>query len=133
MNPENLEPVLVGGFSYTVRFNSESDKELYTEGLYAQHDLTRMELQLRTDLTEQMQGECLLHEMVHAIVHTYMAGQRLDEGQVEAMAQGLFQVMRDNPEVMTFIQTTGQDDDDDKVADCPVYCPCNAQQCCVSE
>ena len=56
MNPENIEPVVVGGFRYDIRFNSESDKELYTEALYAQHDLTRMELQIRTDLTEQMQG-----------------------------------------------------------------------------
>ena len=129
MNPENIEPVVVGGFRYDIRFNSESDKELYTEALYAQHDLTRMELQIRTDLTEQMQGESLLHETVHAIVHTYMSGNRLDEGQVESMAQGLFQVIRDNPQLVEFVQTTGQDSHD---SDCPHF-PCNAEECCTSE
>ena len=129
MNPENIEPVVVGGFTYDIRFNAETDKELYTEGLYAQHDLTCMELQIRTDLTEQMQGESLMHETVHAIVHTYMAGNRLDEGQVESMAQGLFQVMRDNPQLVEFVQTTGKDDDD---TGCP-HLSCNADACCASE
>ena len=129
MNPENIEPVVVGGFRYDIRFNSESDKELYTEALYAQHDLTRMELQIRTDLTEQMQGESLLHETVHAIVHTYMSGNRLDEGQVESMAQGLFQVIRDNPQLVEFVQTTGQDSHE---SNCPHF-PFNAEECCTSE
>ena len=129
MNPENIEPVVVGGFRYDIRFNSESDKELYTEGLYAQHDLTCMEIQIRTDLTEQMQGESLLHETVHAIVHTYMSGNRLDEGQVESMAQGLFQVIRDNPQLVEFVQTTGQDSHE---SNCPHF-PCNAKECCISE
>ena len=129
MNPENIEPVVVGGFRYDIRFNSESDKELYTEALYAQHDLTRMELQIRTDLTEQMQGESLLHETVHAIVHTYMSGNRLDEGQVESMAQGLVQVIRDNPQLVEFVQTTGQDSQE---SNCPHF-PCNVEECCTSE
>ena len=105
MSPQDLPSVLIGGFAYDIKCNPDSDRELFESNLVAQHDMTRMELQLRTDLHDQIRGEALTHEIIHAIVTTYLSGMHLDEHQVEAMAQGVFQFLRDNFEVVEYIQT----------------------------
>lgn len=58
------------------------------------HGLAR--IQIEDDLNPQGKVHTLLHEIVHAVA-TQLGHPKLDEGLVDAIAYGAYQVLRDNP------------------------------------
>lgn len=53
-------------------------------------------IELHTKNTDDRNRETLMHEVLHAVSDIYAAG--MDEGQVNTLAFGLTQLLRDNPE-----------------------------------
>lgn len=59
-----------------------------------EHSQTKITLD--ADLSHQAMVQTLLHETIHAIA-TQIGRQRMSEGIVDALAFGVYQVLRDNP------------------------------------
>jgi hypothetical protein len=64
------------------------------------HNQTRISLD--AEMNEQATAQVLLHEVVHALA-AQMGRQNLKEDVVDALAYGVYQVMRDNPELVRMI------------------------------
>lgn len=103
MKISDLTTVKVGGFDVSIEDQTEQLQYLQ---VYASFQGGKMAIGLRNDTAPQMLGQSLLHEIIHAIESVYLEGDELSERQLSALAQGLFQVSRDNPEVMTAIVAT---------------------------
>jgi hypothetical protein len=106
MKITDIEQVFVGGFVYNVRADNETNIYLTQNNLQAEHDPFTMEFKVSTALSEQGQAQSLVHEVIHAIVRVYGAQDVCEPG-VEALSQGIFQVLRDNPNLVVFIATAG--------------------------
>lgn len=72
------------------------DLELARNGNRAEVSNREMVIDIRSDLTPEIQQEALLHEVFHALEDILMSSDGLREGQVHALSSGLFAVLRDN-------------------------------------
>lgn len=72
------------------------DLDLARNGNRAEVSNREMEIDIRSDLTPEIQQEALLHEVLHALEDILMAHDALKESQVHALSSGLFAVLRDN-------------------------------------
>mgnify|MGYP001599876298 CR=1 FL=1 len=73
---------------------------------YGEFRSTRLEIAIGDDLSGQRLAETLLHELMHAIWHVWaLSKTNGQEVVVRAMALGMATVMRDNPELMPWIQS----------------------------
>ena len=93
-------PIAVAGYHYAVTTPTAYLRDL---DLWAQQDVEAMEIKVREYLTPAMHATCLLHEIIHAICVGYNGGEQLPETVVESLAQGLYQVIQDNPRLLQFI------------------------------
>ena len=85
----------VGGFWNTV--TEERDDALASACQVGEHDRGNLTISVKSTLYEQAKALCLMHEVTHAISSVFCSGCELSEEAVEGIAQGLFQVIRDNP------------------------------------
>tara|TARA_Y100000310_G_scaffold293301_1_gene322795 strand:+ start:665 stop:985 length:321 start_codon:yes stop_codon:yes gene_type:complete len=101
MNVKSISPIVVGGYRYKVTTPTTYLRDL---NLWAQQDLELMEIKVRDYLPSQHMAASLLHEVVHAIFTSYHGGEQLPESCVESLAQGLYQVILDNPKLVKYVQ-----------------------------
>lgn len=67
--------------------------------LMGDFNASRARIRINADDDPQVQIVTLWHELIHALLYT--AGYRdHDEQQIDALAHGLVQVLRDNPEII---------------------------------
>lgn len=116
MKIQDIGVIYVGGFEYSVVSDAESDAYLVHAGLQAEHDGYYSVIKVSTAMDEQCTAQNLMHEVQHAIVRVYGARHTDEEG-IEALSQGWFQVVRDNPGLLEFVTTAGVvlDEDVDEV------------------
>ena len=102
------EQVKLGGFVYTITLDDTVLEELGACGA-VNHERLDMRLAGESDLSPQQTRLSLLHESVHAVAQVYGAGTGEDllEAWVEAISNGLFQVLNDNPDVVRFVLDAG--------------------------
>jgi hypothetical protein len=111
----------VGGFWYTV--TEERDDALDSACLVGEHDRGNLTLSIKSTLDEQAKALCLMHEVTHAISSIYCSGHELEESAVEGVAQGLFQVMRDNPALANYLSSPYE-------SNTCGYCDCDIDRKC---
>lgn len=97
--------VKVGGKSFEVEFvdNWEKDGE-NSDGAMGQVFQRELKIKINSNW-DKWNKETLLHEIVHVISDD--RGLKLAEKQVEQFTNGLYQVMKDNPQVMLYIMGMG--------------------------
>ena len=100
MKLTDVSDVIVGGL--VVEVNSPNH-DLINNGLLGHYLPANLEIGIRDDLPLQLQGNVLVHEITHAIANVYCEGLGLDEAQVAGIAQGFYQVLTDNMDVVRFI------------------------------
>lgn len=84
--------IKVGGIDFSIERSPEHNKELHALNLWGECSPPLQRIRLASDTLPQIFGEVAIHEILHAIDHIYV-GKELTERQIEALAQGLFQVM----------------------------------------
>jgi hypothetical protein len=94
MKLTDLPVLLIGGFEIAI---VDATEDLGARMLYGEWRESRSILALREDISNQMQVQTLVHEVCHIISAIYLEGNQLTEQQVAPFAQGLFQLMVDNP------------------------------------
>ena len=100
MKLEELTDVIVGGLQIEV---NSPNHDLINNGLLGHYLPACLEIGIRDDLPLQLQGNVLVHEVTHAIANVYCEGLGLDESQVSGIAQGFYQVLTDNEDLVEFI------------------------------
>ena len=89
--------VKVLGKTYRILFVDLVDDD----GSSGSHSFASLEVRLDKNLHAEVQAETLLHELIHA-VEEHM-DLELTEKQVHGLSVGLFQVLRDNRPIASFI------------------------------
>jgi len=98
--PSNIR---IAGFDYTVKSVEDVPKikELGDAELSGSIDFTDQEILVSNKYPEDRQIETTLHETIHGIVFHYNIPlpSKSDEAIVVKLGQGLFQVLKDNPDL----------------------------------
>ena len=110
MKLSDVKDIIVGGL--VIEVNSPNH-DLINNGLLGHYLPANLEIGIRDDLPVQLQGNVLVHEVTHAIANVYCEGLNLDEAQVAGIAQGFYQVLTDNEDLVCFLT----DDCDDSIED----------------
>ena len=110
MKLRDVKDIIVGGL--VIKVNSPNH-DLINNGLLGHYLPANLEIGIRDDLPLQLQGNVLVHEVTHAIANVYCEGLNLDEAQVAGIAQGFYQVLTDNEDLVCFLT----DDCDDSLED----------------
>ena len=100
MKLSDVKDIIVGGLLIEV---NSPNHDLINNGLLGHYLSANLEIGIRDDLPLQLQGNVLVHEITHAIANVYCEGLHLDESQVSGIAQGFYQVLTDNDDVVRFI------------------------------
>ena len=100
MRLDEITNIIVGGL--TIEVNSPNH-DLINNGLLGHYLAANLEIGIRDDVPTQLQGNVLIHEVTHAIANVYCEGLNLDEAQVSGIAQGFYQVLTDNEDLVHFI------------------------------
>jgi hypothetical protein len=108
MKLSDVKDVIVGGLLIEV---NSPNMDLINNGLLGHYLSANLEIGIRDDLPLQLQGNVLVHEITHAIANVYCEGLGLDEAQVSGIAQGFYQVLTDNEDVIQFITQLVQSDE----------------------
>jgi hypothetical protein len=103
MKLQEISDVVVGGL--VIEVNSPN-QDLINNGLLGHYLAANLEIGIRDDIPTQLQANVLTHELVHAIANVYCEGLNLDEAQVSGIAQGFYQVLTDNEDLVRFITAT---------------------------
>lgn len=99
--------VYVGGFSVRLLTDTQT---LHQDGLMGQWRPLESSIRYRDDCHIEVQAQTILHELCHAISSVvHEAGPYLTEEQVAPFSQGLFQVIRDNPDLIHCILIAGHE------------------------
>ena len=107
-----VKDIIVGGL--VIEVNSPNH-DLINNGLLGHYLPANLEIGVRDDLPTQLQGNVLIHEVTHAIANVYCEGLNLDEAQVAGIAQGFYQVLTDNEELVRFlIDDCYEEEEDDE-------------------
>ena len=89
--------VKIAGYDYTVeRFDESFPSSDRTSLCDGEHQAAYQTIKVVNKGTEEYQMTVFLHEVIHAIIYAYTPNEQ-DEGFVEQMSKGLFQVIKDNP------------------------------------
>ena len=100
MQVTDVSPVYVAGFTIPI--------EIETHPLQVAHQLGQYlgdepRIIIRGDVPPQMMAETVLHEVLHAIGGLYLESQEISEHMISMLAQGLLQVIQDNPEFTKYV------------------------------
>ena len=109
MKLQDIDDILVGGL--VIEVNTPT-ADLINNGLLGHYLPAQLEIGIRQDLPLQLQANVLTHELIHSIANVYCEGLNLNEAQVAGIAQGMYQVLTDNPDVVKFITMRGPDNDE---------------------
>lgn len=112
MKLREVTDIVVGGLIIEV---GSPNQDLINNGLLGHYLSANLEIGIRDDIPLQLQANVLTHEVVHAIANVYCEGLDLNEAQVSGLAQGFYQVLTDNEELVRFITMTN-------ACDCERYC-----------
>ncbi len=94
-----MEKIKIGAFVFSVtRFNNfwRGDKKL--DGHISHHQTS---IEIEGEMNHQATTQVLLHEVVHGILQ--QANRDVDEETIDVLSFGIYQVMRDNPELVQMI------------------------------
>jgi hypothetical protein len=105
----DVKDIIVGGL--VIEVNSPNS-DLINNGLLGHYLPANLEIGIRDDLPFQLQGNVLVHEITHAIANVYCEGLNLDEAQVAGIAQGFYQVLTDNADLITFLVGDFEEEED---------------------
>jgi hypothetical protein len=97
---KKLDSLKIGAFRYSVVYVKDLKRDEVKLDGHLHHSQTRISLD--ADMNAQATTQTLLHETIHAIA-TQIGRQELREGIVDALAFGIYQVLRDNPELVRMI------------------------------
>mgnify|MGYP005821674897 CR=1 FL=1 len=111
MKLADIKDIIVGGL--VIEVNSPNH-DLINNGLLGHYLPANLEIGVRDDLPVQLQGNVLVHEVTHAIANVYCEGLNLDEAQVAGIAQGFYQVLTDNEELVRFLIDDCYEEEDDE-------------------
>jgi hypothetical protein len=111
MNLNDIEPIVVGGLLIEV---SAPNMDLINDGLLGHYLPAQCQIGVRDDLPLQLQGNVLVHEVIHAIANVYCEGLNLNEAQVSGLAQGIYQVITDNDDFLEFLTQINEDTEDER-------------------
>ena len=111
MNLNDIQPIVVGGLLIEV---NAPNMDLINDGLLGHYLPAQCEIGVRDDLPLQLQGNVLVHEVIHAIANVYCEGLNLNEAQVAGLAQGIYQVITDNDDFLEFITQINEDIEDER-------------------
>jgi hypothetical protein len=76
----------------------------FGERLFGETDYNTLTIRVHQDLAPSVRSSTLLHEILHVIYDEYgLAKDDTKERVVTMMSNGLCQVLRDNPDVVSFI------------------------------
>jgi hypothetical protein len=95
-----VDKVKVGAIQYSVAYIPDLKDDRGKLDGRIRHSTT--EIQLESGMNHQATAQTLLHEIVHAVA-TQIGHQDMKEGMVDALAYGIYQVMRDNPQLVRMI------------------------------
>ena len=95
-----ISSLRIGSFDFSVSLNTDIRKDGNIGWLDHQHSAIH--------IADDMDAHCTLQTILHEVVHEILiqSGQRLgskEEGVVDAVAFGWYQVMRDNPQLVKLI------------------------------
>lgn len=94
--------VKIGAFNYSVEYVSDlRDSSGKLDGRI-RHGQTS--IQIDADMNHQATAQTLLHEVIHAIA-TQIGVPNLKEEVVDALAYGVYQVIRENPQLVKMINS----------------------------
>ena len=111
MRLEEVQDIIVGGL--VVEVNSPN-MDLINNGLLGHYLPACLEIGVRDDVPLQLQGNILVHEVIHAVANVYCEGLNLDEAQVSGIAQGFYQVLTDNEDFVRFVTQSDMKDEERK-------------------
>jgi hypothetical protein len=111
MKLRDVKDIIVGGL--VIEVNSPNH-DLINNGLLGHYLPANLEIGIRDDLPLQLQGNVLVHEVTHAIANVYCEGLGLDEAQVAGIAQGFYQVLTDNEDLVNFLVGDYEEEVDDE-------------------
>jgi hypothetical protein len=94
-----ISSLKIGAFTFAVVFPQVVTKDGESMDGHLWHSQTTIEID--NNLAAQPKVQTLLHEIIHEI--GIQAGQEMTEGMVDSIAFGIYQVMRDNPELVRMI------------------------------
>lgn len=100
--------IKIGSITYQVKVMPARD--LWAASgvdLLGQSKFIEAELQVREGMPDDRSAQVLLHEAIHAIEET--GGLDLDEKTVSAIGSGVFALLRDNPELTTYLMQAGNE------------------------
>jgi hypothetical protein len=90
----------IGAILYGVEFVPDlSDDKGKIDG---QISYGQAKIRISKSLNEQVQAQTLLHEIIHGI-EEHSGRQELKEPVINTLAYGIYQVLRDNPELVKMI------------------------------
>jgi hypothetical protein len=94
-----MDNLKIGPFTFGVEYGKPTD----TEGNEVDGKLwhSKSRIVIDKELEAQPKKQTLLHEIIHEIA--IQAGQEMTEGQVDSIAFGVYQVIRDNPALVRMI------------------------------
>ena len=94
--------VVIGGLTYTIRIDDSFSEAAET---YATINHLTLNIRARNkDVSSQQMQKTLLHELLHGIDRVYGARKNdLSEAWIDSLAHGLYQVFRDNPRLLAYV------------------------------
>jgi hypothetical protein len=100
-NGKRPDMVKVGGIRYKVSYipNLKDDGR----PLDGQIDHSLAEISIKANMDEQIMAQTVLHEILHAIESQTGRRHELKEPMIDAIAFGIYQVIRDNPQLVRMI------------------------------
>jgi hypothetical protein len=110
----DVKDIIVGGLLIEV---NAPNHDLINNGLLGHYLPANLEIGIRNDLPLQLQGNVLIHEVTHAIANVYCEGLDLNEAQVAGIAQGFYQVLTDNEDLVQFITQLTKSDESERPLD----------------
>jgi hypothetical protein len=122
MKLTDVKDIIVGGL--VIKVNSPNH-DLINNGLLGHYLPANLEIGIRDDLPLQLQGNVLVHEVTHAIANVYCEGLNLDEAQVAGIAQGFYQVLTNNEDLVCFLLDCDEELDDESDEDTIRHMPLN--------
>lgn len=125
MQVTDVSPVYIAGFTVPIVVENH---HLQVANLLGRYLGDEPRIIIRDDVSPQMMAETTLHEVLHAICGLYLESQEISEYVTAMIAQGLFQVLQDNPEFTKYVSGGfGDEPTDCKEGDeCPACVNCKS-------
>jgi hypothetical protein len=92
---KKINSLKIGAIHYTVKYVHDLHRADQKLDGHIQHGQAKISLD--ADLNHQAMVQTLLHETVHAVLTQMGSRLAAQEGFVDALAFGIYQLMRDNP------------------------------------